>query len=65
MARELGDKLASITNSLLAQTLGHSVLLYKEASPPGKVTRSLKALLTEEGSSADKDSQDERLVGGG
>lgn len=47
LAREMGESIASRTSSLLAQTVGHSVLLYKEATPPGKITLSLRQMIAE------------------
>ena len=55
LAREMGETLASRTSSLLAQTVGHSVLLYKEASPPGKVTLTLQQMIAQLGSEAEEE----------
>ncbi|KAJ1420686.1 hypothetical protein B484DRAFT_453015 [Ochromonadaceae sp. CCMP2298] len=41
-AKELGEKLADQTKSELVQILGHTVLLYRAAVPPSKVTLLLK-----------------------
>ena len=56
LAREMGETLASRTNSLLAQTVGHSVLLYKEATPPGTITLSLQKMIKELESEAEDSS---------
>ena len=45
-AKLVGEKLASDTGSMLAQVLGHTVLLYKESNPPGPITEKYLKLLT-------------------
>ena len=44
-ANELGLKIAEASSSLLAQTVGHSILLYRPSQPTGRVTKLLNAAL--------------------
>ena len=44
-ANELGLKIAEASSSLLAQTVGHSILLYRPSEPNGRVTKLLNAAL--------------------
>ena len=44
-ANELGMKIAEASSSLLAQTVGHSILLYRPSEPHGRVTQMLNAAL--------------------
>ena len=38
LAKDLGIELAQATNSLLAQTVGHTILLYRPSEPAGLIT---------------------------
>jgi len=44
-AKELGKKMAEDTNSLLAQVVGHTALLYRETNPPGDISKMLREMV--------------------
>ena len=41
----LGIQIAEASSSMLAQTLGHSILLYRQSNPKGRVTNMLHTAL--------------------
>jgi RNA-binding protein YhbY len=54
-AKEIGIRLALETNSIVAQVVGHSILLYKESNPPGDVSKALAAMELQDGGDDDSD----------
>ena len=44
-AKEMGTKISMDTKSLLAQVVGHTVLLYRASSPPGSISKLLKEMV--------------------
>jgi RNA-binding protein YhbY len=44
-AKDIGEKISLETRSLLAQVVGHTVLLYRASTPPGKVSKLLSDLI--------------------
>ena len=41
-AKEIGTQISLDTNSTLAQVVGHTVLLYRASSPPGRISKLLE-----------------------
>ena len=57
-AKVIGEELAREMDALLAQVVGHSLLLYRASSPPGPITNSL---LEEQAESSGEDDDEEDL----
>lgn len=58
-AKVLGDRMALATDSMVAQVVGHTVLLYRMASPPGLVTQNATRIAAESSDSDEGDSEDD------